>query len=289
MSKVWSRMRRSMRTVMRRRALERGLRRAIGLGELYLVWQPIVDGMNNTVVGAEALLRWNSHELGPVSPVEFIPVAEDSGLIIPIGNWVIRQACRQVAEWRRTLAPKLFVSVNVSPVQVRRELVGVVETSLHHEGIEASALELELTERLLLRDSGDEGDVLRRLAAAGIMIAMDDYGTGYASLSYLRQFPLHNLKVDRSFVADLPESQSSSQILHAVVSMAHAMGMITTVEGVETQNQSKFLRTLGCDRQQGFFHGRPVSDHEYAQMFVRAAGPRPCEPAQGRVAVSTPQ
>lgn len=277
MSKVWFRVRQSIRAMRRRSALERALRRAVSFGELYLVWQPIVDGMTGAVVGAEALLRWDCHEFGAVPPTEFIPIAEDSGLIIPIGDWVIRQACRQVAEWRRTLMPNLFVSVNVSPVQVRDELVDVVEAGLRRESIDASALELELTERVLLSDNSGEVDVLAKLAAAGVMIAVDDYGTGNASLSYLRRFPLHNLKVDRSFVTGLPECKNSSQILRAVVSMAHSMEMITTVEGVETHGQSMFLRTLGCDRQQGFFHGRPVSELEYAEMFSRQASSGPDE------------
>lgn len=259
----------SMRAMARRIALERALRRAVDLGELFLVWQPIVDGASSNVIGAEALLRWNSNGLGTISPVEFIPVAEDTGLIVPIGDWVIKQACVQVAHWRRTLAPDLFVSVNLSPVQVRRELVDVIESCLHREDLAASALELELTERLLLRGSRTEIAVLNQLAAAGITIAVDDYGTGYASLSYLRQFPLQNLKVDRSFVQDLPESWDSAQIVRALVSMAHSLDMIATVEGVETQAQSDFLRSLGYDRQQGFFHGRPVSGAEYARLLER--------------------
>lgn len=273
LNEIWipkiARIGRSIRDIARRMALERSLRCAIDLGELHLVWQPIVDGVTSNIIGAEALLRWNCKRLGAISPAEFIPVAEDTGLIVPIGDWVIDQACRQVAEWRRTLAPDLFVSVNLSPVQVRHELIDAIKSCLRRENLPASALELELTERLPLRGNCAEIAVLSQLVAAGITIAVDDYGTGHASLSYLRRFPVQSIKLDRSFVVDLPKSRDSSQIVRALVSMAHSIGMIATAEGVETQEQSTFLRSLGYDRQQGFFHGRPVSDAEYASLLER--------------------
>jgi diguanylate cyclase (GGDEF)-like protein len=256
-------------SLQRRLVIERALRRALNAGELSIAWQPIVHGQSERVIGAEALLRWHSAELGEVPPDEFIPIAEDFGLIIPIGDWVLRQACHQIAQWRRTLEPELFVSVNLSAWQIRHDLVGTVTECLLRENLDAGALELEITERVLLANNCVVLGTLHEIANRGITISVDDFGIGYSSLSYLLRFPLHNLKVDRSFVSALPGCGDSSVIVRALVSMAHALGMTATVEGVETLEQSALLRSFGCDRQQGYLFSPPVNSGTFAALVSR--------------------
>ena len=255
--------------LQRRFAIEQSLRRALVADELSLAYQPIVEGETGRIVGAEALLRWYNAELGQVSPVEFIPVAEDTGLIIDIGRWVLENACRQAVEWRRTITPHLMIAVNLSPRQINGELIGHVASSLEQAGLEPSALELEITEGVLMSDSDAVMPLLTTLARMGVRISVDDFGTGYSSLSYLKRFPLHSLKVDRSFVAGLPAHRDAVAITHAVVAMAHSLGMNVTAEGVETSEQSDFLRSIGCERQQGYLFGRPVVPGEFAREAQR--------------------
>jgi diguanylate cyclase (GGDEF)-like protein len=256
--------------LQRRFAIEQSLRRALAADELSLVYQPIVDSRNGRTIGAEALLRWYNGELGNVSPAEFIPVAEDAGLIIEIGDWVLLRACQQVAQWRRTLAPDLSVAVNLSPRQFNEGLLERIERCLAHSGLEPAALELEITERLLMSDSESVLPLLGALSAMGVRISVDDFGTGYSSLSYLKRFPLQNLKIDRSFVAGLPDHRDSIAITQAVVAMAHSLGMNVTAEGVETAEQAAFLRTIGCDKQQGYLYSRPVGASAYARSLCDA-------------------
>ncbi|CAE6692464.1 hypothetical protein R69927_03580 [Paraburkholderia domus] len=253
--------------LQRRFMIEQALRRALATNELSLVYQPIVDSECGRTIGAEALLRWYNSELGNVSPVEFIPVAEDAGLIVEIGAWVLARACEQVAHWRRTLAPDLIVAVNLSPRQFKGGLVERIEHCLEQSGLEPGALELEITERLLMSDSDAVLPMLSALSAMGVRISVDDFGTGYSSLSYLKRFPLHNLKIDRSFVAGLPDHRDSIAITQAVVAMAHSLGMSVTAEGVETAEQAAFLRGIACDKQQGYFYSRPVGAAAYARSL----------------------
>ena len=254
--------------LQRRFAIEQRLRRALAAGELSLVYQPIIDSRGGRTVGAEALLRWYNRELGDVSPVEFIPVAEDTGLILAIGNWVLEHACEQLAQWRSTLAPDLVIAVNLSPRQFNDGLVERIERCLARCGLAADALELEITERLLMSDSETVLPMLRALSNMGVRISVDDFGTGYSSLSYLKRFPLHNLKIDRSFVAGLPDHRDSIAITQAVVAMAHSLGMNVTAEGVETMAQAAFLRSIDCDKQQGYLFSRPVAASAYARSLV---------------------
>ncbi len=253
--------------LQRRFLVEQMLRRALASGELSLVYQPIVDGETGRPIGAEALLRWESGELGPVYPAEFIPVAEDTGMIIAIGHWVLEHACRQAAQWRRLLAPDFVMAVNLSPRQFTEGLVEQVERCLVQTGLDPAGLELEITEGLLMNDSQTVMPMLNAINALGVRISVDDFGTGYSSLSYLKRFPLHHLKVDRSFVMGLPDNRDSAAITQAVVAMAHSLGMRVTAEGVETPEQSSFLKSLGCERQQGYLFGRPVSASAYAAML----------------------
>ncbi|MFM0741602.1 EAL domain-containing protein [Paraburkholderia xenovorans] len=258
------------RRLQRRFSIEQSLRRALATDELSLVYQPIVDSRYGRTIGAEALLRWYNSELGDVSPAEFIPVAEDAGLIVEIGHWVLTRACEQLAQWRRTLAPDLVVAVNLSPRQFNDGLVERIERCLATFGLEPAALELEITERLLMSDSEIVLPMLSALTAMGVKISVDDFGTGYSSLSYLKRFPLHNLKIDRSFVAGLPDHRDSIAITQAVVAMAHSLGMNVTAEGVETEAQAAFLRGIDCDKQQGYLYSRPVGARAYARTLSAA-------------------
>lgn len=257
--------------LLRRFAIEQLLRRALGAGELSLVYQPIVDSRRNRTIGAEALLRWYNIELGDVSPVEFIPVAEDTGLIMAIGDWVLEHACAQLGEWRRTLEPDLVMAVNLSPRQFDDGLVARIERCLALSGLAPDALELEITERLLMSDSESVLPMLSALSKMGVRISVDDFGTGYSSLSYLKRFPLHNLKIDRSFVAGLPDHRDSIAITQAVVAMAHSLGMNVTAEGVETEEQAAFLRSIECDKQQGYLFSRPVAASAYARSLIETS------------------
>jgi diguanylate cyclase (GGDEF)-like protein/PAS domain S-box-containing protein len=256
--------------LQRRFTIEQSLRRALAADELSLVYQPIVDSQDGRTIGAEALLRWYNAELGNVSPGEFIPVAEDAGLIVEIGGWVLARACAQVAQWRRTLAPDLIVAVNLSPRQFNDGLLERIEGCLEESGLEPAALELEITERLLMSDSETVLPILSALSAMGVRMSVDDFGTGYSSLSYLKRFPLHNLKIDRSFVAGLPDHRDSIAITQAVVAMAHSLGMNVTAEGVETVEQAAFLRAIDCDKQQGYLYSRPVGASAYARRLCDA-------------------
>lgn len=251
----------------RRYMLEQLLRRALTAGELRLVYQPIVEGSTGRVIGAEALLRWESYELGQVRPAEFIPVAEDTGMIVGIGHWVLAQACHQAAQWRRLIAPDFVMAVNLSPRQFNEGLVEQIKDCLMQARLDPSGLELEITEGLLMNDDPAVLPMLRAISAFGVRISVDDFGTGYSSLSYLKRFPLHHLKVDRSFVTGLPNNRDSVAITQAVVAMAHSLGMHVTAEGVETPEQSAFLKSLGCERQQGYLYGRPVTASVYASML----------------------
>jgi diguanylate cyclase (GGDEF)-like protein len=258
------------RHLQRRFTIEQSLRRALAANEVSLVYQPIVDSQDGRTIGAEALLRWYNAELGNVSPGEFIPVAEDAGLIVEIGGWVLARACEQVAQWRRTLAPDLIVAVNLSPRQFNDGLLERIQGCLAESGLEPAALELEITERLLMSDSDTVLPILSALSAMGVRISVDDFGTGYSSLSYLKRFPLHNLKIDRSFVAGLPDHRDSIAITQAVVAMAHSLGMNVTAEGVETVEQAAFLRAIDCDKQQGYLYSRPVGASAYARSLCDA-------------------
>jgi diguanylate cyclase (GGDEF)-like protein/PAS domain S-box-containing protein len=240
--------------------LNTDLRRAIERREFALHYQPKVDLSDGRLRGLEALLRWNHPQRGMVSPAEFIPALEDSGLILPVGEWVIGEACAQLARWRAEGRDPVPVAVNLSPKQFRRgDLDRIVRQTLAREGVDASLLELEITESCLMEDPEIAVRVMHSLRAAGLKISIDDFGTGYSSLSYLTRLPLSALKIDRSFVRDADSSAEAASIVRAIIDMAQNLRFTVIAEGVETEQQVAFLRRHGCNQAQGYFFGRPAA------------------------------
>ncbi len=241
--------------LLTRRKLEMGLRRAVAENNLTVVYQPIVDSGCRTPLAFEALLRWNDPELGAIMPVDFIPVAEATGLIVPIGEFVLRQACVDAMTWPSPLR----VAVNLSAVQFRRRgLMDTVQRALKDSGLPGNRLELEVTETLLMENRDDALRILNELKTLGVRIAMDDFGTGYSSLSYLQSFPFDKIKIDRVFVSDLPENVQNASIVRAVAAMGRSLHMRVVAEGVQTDTQADLMQELECDEMQGFLIARPM-------------------------------
>jgi diguanylate cyclase (GGDEF)-like protein len=254
--------------VQSRRALELDLREALSAGEFELHYQPLADLALDRIVSFEALLRWRHPVHGMISPASFIPIAEDTGLIVPLGEWVLRQACAEAARW----PDGVRVSVNVSAVQFRqRNLVGLVMAALAGSGLEPERLELEITESVLMQESEASVRILHQLRSLGVRIAMDDFGTGYSSLSYLRRFPFDKIKIDRAFVKELSRNPESAAIVRAIVGLGRSLGISTTAEGVETQEQLDIVRAEGCTEVQGYLLSAPKPAHEALALLGRRA------------------
>ncbi len=265
-----------------RLALETALHQALERAELRLHYQPQVDTGSGCIVGAEALARWHHPQLGWVPPQTFVPVAEETGLIVPIGRWVLHEACRQLAAWDAQGLPSLTVAVNVSAVQFERgALVADVQSALAASGVPASRLEIEITEATGLRHTAQVAGVLAELRELGVLVALDDFGTGFAPLSYVRDLPCDVLKIDRSFVRGLQRGSRDVAIVAAVVALAQGLGLSTVAEGVETPHAEALLRELGCTRLQGFRLGRPL---EPAVMAERLRSEARAGAAQGQSA-----
>lgn len=247
-----------------RRALEQSLRLALDNDEFELHYQPQVDLESRAIVGFEALLRWRHPDGRLISPAEFIGIAEETGLIAPLGQWVLRKACTEAACWPNR--PK--IAVNLSPVQFKHgDLVGVVERALTASGLDPRRLELEITENVILHDTESTLATLHRLKALGVHIAMDDFGTGYSSLSYLRRFPFNRIKIDQSFIQDVERNTGDAAIVRAVIQLGRSLGMAVTAEGVETEHQLTYLRAECCDEAQGFHLGRPLCIEDLRETF----------------------
>ena len=250
--------------VKARRTLELDLRNAIVNGEFELYYQPLLNLQHHKISGCETLLRWHHPTRGMVSPAEFIPMAEETGLINQIGEWVLRQACLEAASWSNEIA----VAVNLSPVQFKNQnLAQLVVSALGHSGLPAHRLELEITEAVLLQNSDATLATLHRLRELGVRVAMDDFGTGYSSLSYLRSFPFDKIKIDRSFINDIADKDESGAIVQAVTSLASRLNMATTAEGVETEAQLQIIERLGCTEMQGYLYSRPVPVGELVKLL----------------------
>ena len=248
-----------------RRVMEQDLRKALPAGEFELHYQPVVNLASKEISGFEALIRWNHPAKGLISPATFIPLAEEIGFIVPMGEWVIRQACATAAQW----PDKLHVAVNISAIQFRSPgLMQVIVSALAASGLAPTRLEIEITETVLLESKEATLDVLHQLRALGVRIAMDDFGTGYSSLTYLQCFPFDKIKIDRSFVKDITENSGSLNIVRAVAALANGMGMTATAEGVETKEQLERIASEGCTEMQGFLFSRPLPAREIERLFL---------------------
>ena len=248
-----------------RRDLEMDLRNALANDQLELYYQPLVNLQTNEISAFEALLRWNHPTRGMISPADFIPIAEETGLIIPIGDWVVATACEQAVNW----PDHVKVAVNLSPAQLKnRNLVKVVSTALTESGMAANRLQLEITESLLMQNTFSTLATLHELRKLGVQIAMDDFGTGYSSLSYLRSFPFDKIKIDRSFIQDLSNGAEPLAIVNAVAGLAKCLNMVSTAEGVETQQQFDALQAVGCTEMQGYLFSKARPAGEIAQFFA---------------------
>jgi EAL domain-containing protein (putative c-di-GMP-specific phosphodiesterase class I) len=251
--------------------LNTDLRRAIERGEFVLHYQPKVDLRDGRIHGVEALLRWKHPQRGMVPPAEFVPALEDSGLILPVGEWVLGEAARQLGTWHGAGLESVPVAVNLSAKQFRRrDLDALIRGVLAVSRVPAGLIELEITESCLMDEPEEALRLLGNLRAAGLKISVDDFGTGYSSLSYLTRLPLTALKIDRSFVRDVATSSEAASIVRAVIDMAHNLGFTVIAEGVESYEQVAFLRRHGCDLGQGFLFGPPMSAAEMASHLGRA-------------------
>jgi EAL domain-containing protein (putative c-di-GMP-specific phosphodiesterase class I) len=260
-----------------RRVMEQDLRKALPSGEFELHYQPVVNLASNEISGLEALIRWNHPTKGLISPATFIPLAEEIGFIVPLGEWVIRQACATAALWPE----HLHVAVNISAMQFHSPgLMQVIVGALAASGLSPTRLEIEITETVLLHNKEATLAVLHQLRELGIRIAMDDFGTGYSSLTYLQSFPFDKIKIDRSFVKNITEDSSSLNIVRAVAALANGMGMTATAEGVETAEQLRSIASEGCTEMQGFLFSKPLPAAEIERQFLTGRVKRD---VQGRI------
>ncbi len=256
--------------IMRHVTLEVGLRKAIQNGELYLLYQPQVEVRTAEIVGVEALVRWRHPERGIISPTEFIPLAEETGLIVPIGEWVLRTACTQAMAWQQQTRRAVRMAVNLSAKQFKDEnLSQIVLSALAETGLEPRLLELELTEGTLMDDANATLATLELLRGIGVFLSIDDFGTGYSSMNYLKRFDVRALKIDRSFISGLPQDSENAAITRAIIAMAHGLKMIVVAEGVETGEQLLLLQEYGCDLVQGYHLGHPSPHEAIASMLVK--------------------
>jgi EAL domain-containing protein (putative c-di-GMP-specific phosphodiesterase class I) len=253
---------------LERLTLENDLRQGIERHEFQLFYQPQMDLATGRIVGIEALLRWQHPSRGLVSPDTFIAVAEEARLIVPIGEWALRRACEQAVAWNAAHQPGLRLAVNLSALQFQqRGLPASIRRILVETGLDAHLLEIEITESAAMQNAALTVEVLAALRGMGVRIAIDDFGTGHAALAYLKQFPIDALKVDRGFVADIEASQEGRAIITAIISLAHGLGIRVIAEGVETEEQLRFLAASGCDEYQGFLVSPPLPPEELPRLF----------------------
>ena len=251
-----------------RLTLENCLRHALERDQFSLHYQPKVDLTGGQITGVEALLRWTHPEYGMLPPAQFIPLAEETGLIVPIGRWALNAACAQNMEWQRRGLRPVSVAVNLSPRQFADEnLLHDVDEALAVSGMSPVLLQLEVTESMMMRNVSGAIKVLDALQSRGIRLAIDDFGTGYSSMSLMKQFPIDTLKIDRSFVRDLPDDTEDRAIAQAIINMGRALGMTIVAEGVETAAQESFLRAHGCDEMQGYLFSRPLPPEQLADLL----------------------
>ncbi|MGH8177866.1 MAG: putative bifunctional diguanylate cyclase/phosphodiesterase [Steroidobacter sp.] len=260
-----------MDTITRDRVkLESDLHNALALQQFELYYQPKVDAATDYIHSAEALIRWRHPERGIIMPDDFIPLAEECGLISPIGEWVLREACRQCKAWQREGLPPLRVAVNVAASQFRQgNLLGVIRRAVDDAGLEPRYLELELTESAVMTNPEESAGILEHLSRMGVLVSVDDFGTGYSSMSYLRRFPIDKLKIDRGFVKDLMTRAEDASIVQAIISLAHSLRLKVVAEGVETSEQLDSLKSMGCDQYQGYHFSPPLPAVEFSELMRR--------------------
>ncbi|MBA2660388.1 MAG: EAL domain-containing protein [Nitrosospira sp.] len=261
---------------VQRQSIEAGLHRALERQEFVLYYQPKVDLQSNMIVGVEALIRWQHPQRGLVPPSQFLPIAEDGGLILPMGRWVLREACRQAQVWREAGLPPIIVAVNTSALEFRAtDFLENIRATLEETSLEPGYLELELTESVLMQDADFTNTVLHGLADLGIKLAIDDFGTGYSSLSYLRRFPIDTLKIDKSFVNQIIKNPDDAAIVSAIISMGKSLKLRVVAEGVETPEQLAFLLAQHCDEGQGYYFGHPAVPKKLAILLKTGVLPLP--------------
>lgn len=249
--------------------MESALNRALRNDEFVIFYQPQIHFSTGRLIGVEALLRWRNPELGLVAPDEFIPILEDTGLIIPVGAWVLRTACQQLAEWGRQGLPPVRLAINLSVLQFRDpNLIAEVREALVQSEVNPADIELEITENMVMHGEEETLAILEQLHGLGVRVAVDDFGSGYSSLSYLKRFPIDTLKIDRSFIKEIGENAIDNAIVNAIVVMGHSLQLAVVAEGVETREQAVALESFGCDIQQGYMHGRPVPAEEFAERLA---------------------
>jgi len=255
--------------LLSRMKLDHAMRQALEKNLFRLHYQPQYDLQTGKIFGVEALIRWNDKDLGEVSPAQFIPIAEESGVIVQIGHWVMQTAMRQAAQWN-SQGYALKMGFNVSGLQFQQSnFVDVVAAELAANNLNPDCVDLELTESVLIKDIDENLKKLTALAKLGVKLSIDDFGTGYSSLSYLKRFPIHKLKIDRSFIEDLPEDESNVAIVTAIIHLAHALKLQVIAEGVETEQQRNFLSTLHCDELQGFLFAPAMPAEEFEERFLQ--------------------
>jgi EAL domain-containing protein (putative c-di-GMP-specific phosphodiesterase class I) len=248
--------------------LSNDLHRALEQGEFELHYQPRINLARNSWASAEALIRWNHPDLGRIPPDKFIPLAEKNGMILPIGEWVLREACRQLHQWHIQGFELPRISVNISPLQLQRQdLLGIVRDALSSNNLSAQALELEIVESALIEDSGRSISILKELQEIGVKISIDDFGTGYSSLSYLRSLPVDILKIDRSFMVNIQESVHDQRIITAIFAMALGLGLEVVTEGIESVEQEQILKEHCCQEVQGYYYARPMPSAELLLVY----------------------
>ena len=255
--------------------LDNCMRSAIKNNEFSLVYQPIVDIIHNKVISVEALLRWHNKILGHVSPVDFINVAEENGLIVEIGTWVLEQSCKQLKKWHEQGLKDLSIAVNISSRQFKQgTLLEVVDNALSSAKLDPRYLELELTESLLIENIDSVIDTITALKKLGVSLSIDDFGTGYSCLSYLKRFPVDKLKIDRSFISDIENDKNNAAIAQAVVNLGHSLGLTVLAEGVETDTQLDIVKGYNCDYAQGYYFSKPISEKEFLETFINFKNPQ---------------
>jgi EAL domain-containing protein (putative c-di-GMP-specific phosphodiesterase class I)/CheY-like chemotaxis protein len=248
--------------------LDSALNKALERGEFTLNYQPKIDSINQNIIGSEALIRWKNSDYGLISPQQFIPIAEENGLIIPIGEWVLETICNQLNEWKRAGINPIPVAINISARQLeQKNFVKSISSILEKTRIENELLEIELTESILIKNSQNTSRKLTKLRKSGMKVAIDDFGTGYSSLAYLTNFPFDKLKIDQSFIRDIVTDKAAASLATSIISMAHRLGVRVIAEGVETEDQLKFLKDYKCDEIQGYYFSEPVSADNFTSLL----------------------